>query len=95
MKDFLIEVLWFGCWVYKYKLYFDFMVDRRFLSFICCLLCVLISIKNLGVDVIDNLLWYGMCVIEEGEDGFCENGDENMYFESVDILDLKDIGVSL
>lgn len=36
-----------------------------------------------------------MCGIEEGEDGFCENGDENMYFESVDILDLKDIGVNL
>ena len=75
--------------------YIDLMADRRSLSFICCLLCVLISTKNLGVDATDNPLRHGTCAIEEGEDGFCENGNENMYLESVDISDLKDTGANL
>ena len=72
------------------------MADRRSLSFICCLLCLLINTKNLVVDATDNNpLRHGTCSVEEGEDGFCDSGDENMYVENVDISDLKDAGASL
>ena len=71
------------------------MADRRSFNFICCLLCALVSTKNLRVDATDNPLRHGTCGIEEGEDGFCESGDENMYLENVDISDLKDTGTSL
>ena len=76
--------------------YVALMADRRSLSFICCLLCLLINTKNLVVDATDNNpLRHGTCSVEEGEDGFCDSGDENMYVENVDISDLKDAGASL
>ena len=53
------------------------------------------STKNLEVDATDNPLRHGTCGVEEGEDGFCDSGDENMYLENVDILELKGTGSSL
>ena len=76
--------------------YVALMADRRSLSFICCLLCLLINTKNLVVDATDNNpLRHGTCSVEEGEDGFCDSEDENMYVENVDNSDLKDAGASL
>ena len=72
------------------------MADRRSLNILCSLLCLLISTENLRVDATDNPLRYGTCGIgEEGEDGFCDSGDENMYLENVDNSDLKGTGASL
>ena len=71
------------------------MADRRFLNFLCCLLCTLTSTKNLEVDATDNPLRHGTCGVEEGEDGFCDSGDENMYLENVVILELKGTGARL
>lgn len=51
--------------------------------------------KSLGVHATDKSLRHGTCGIEEGEDGVCNSGDENMYLENVDISDLKDTGASI
>ena len=75
--------------------YIVLMADRRSSSFICCLLCILISTKNLRVDATDDPLRHGTCSVEEGDDGFCDSGDENMYLENVDISDIKDTEASL
>lgn len=69
--------------------YIDLMADRRSFNFVCCVLCILISAKSLGVDATDNSLRHGTCDIEEGEDGFCDSEDENMYLENIEISDLK------
>ena len=71
------------------------MADKRSLDLIYCLLCILISTKCLGVNATDKSLRHGTCGIEDGENGFCDSGDENMYVDNVEISDLNDTEASL
>lgn len=75
--------------------YIDLMAARRSLNLVCFVICVLISTRSLRADATDKSQLHGTCAVEEGEDGFCDSENENMYLENADISDLKDPEASL
>lgn len=75
--------------------YMDLMAARRSLNLVCFFLCVLISTRSLRADATDKSQRHGTCAVEEGEDGFCDSENENIYLENVDISDLKGTEASL
>lgn len=75
--------------------YIDLMAARRSLNLVCFVLCILISTRSLRADATDKSKRHGTCAVEEGEDGFCDGENENMYLENAEISDLKDTEASL
>lgn len=63
------------------------MADRKTFNFICCVICILISVKNLRIDAEEFSPRLGTCDSEENEDSFCDSKDENVYLGNSDLKD--------
>ena len=70
------------------------MADRKSFQVIYCVICILITVKNLRIDAEEFSPRHGRCDSEESDDNFCDSKDENMYLENSN-SDLKSHGTNL